>query len=415
MKFNRPTQFRDSVSEQWINLTGHRCAPDWVNPTVIALLSILGLAFIYSVQSQGFYVKWKFQATWITIGFACYYLVSCINYKMYMQFAHWFYIVAVFLLLLLWTPLGKKMGGSLRWLQLGPLYVQPSDPCKLATLILTASILARNKVGSFKDSIGVLTKVVLACVLPCFFIFIQPDLGSSLVFPPMVFALLFMSRLSLKFFAGVFLLCLFMVTILAYDMYGYYRSISNDTTTQSVKAWYVGRPFLPLKPYQRNRILAFIAPQVVDPQGVNIGWHLKQSLIAVGSGGFWGKGWTKNTQAQLGYLPKAASFNDFIFSVAAEEIGFVGTSVILLLYVLLIVNSLRVAGLSKDRFGCYLAVGVSILLLTHIWINVGMTVGLMPITGIPLPFLSYGGSFIIICFLSLGIVQSVYRFQHAPL
>jgi rod shape determining protein RodA len=224
----------------------------------------------------------------------------------------------------------------------------------------------------------------------------------------MVFGLLFVSRLSLSFFGSLMALCLFLILLLGADVYGHYRHFHPDAPSFGMPR----RPFLPLRTYQRERILSFVAPHVVDPNGVHIGWHRKQSLIAVGSGGFWGKGWGKNTQAKLGYLPKAASFNDFIFSVAAEEIGFFGASFILVLYAVLIVHSLRVAGLSRDRFGCYLAVGVSLLLLTHTWINIGMTIGLMPITGIPLPFLSYGGSFVVMCFVALGVVQSVYRFRN---
>jgi rod shape determining protein RodA len=402
------TQWGVYFRRHWTYLTAGRGRVDWINPAVIVVLSILGLAFIYSVQSKGINVKWKAQTFWVFLGLLGYYATASTHYKIYLQWGHAFYVVAVVLLLLLWTPLGTRMGGSLRWLKFGPLYFQPSDAGKLAVLIVTASILARNPVHAPAHSLGVLLKIALLCALPCTLIFLQPDLGSSLVFPPIVFGLLFASRLSLKFFFSVCVATLVAVALVACDVYAYHCVRSKNP---SRVRW---KPFLPMKDYQRNRILAFAAPGVVDPRGVHIGWHLKQSLIAVGSGGFWGKGWTKNTQAQLGYLPKAASFNDFIFSVAAEEVGFVGTTFIIFLYGLLIVNSLRIAGISRDRFGCYLAVGVSLLILTHVWINVGMTIGLMPITGIPLPFMSYGGSFMVVCFFALGIVQSVHRFKQAP-
>ena len=174
---------------------------------------------------------------------------------------------------------------------------------------------------------------------------------------------------------------------------------------------YEKRSILPLKDYQRNRIISFVAPDIVDPKGVGISWNLRQSLIAVGSGGLLGKGFNSGTQAKLGYLPKSVASNDFIFSVIAEERGFVGGVVVLLMYFVIIFDALRIALLSRDRFGMYLAVGISTLFLTHILINIGMTLGLMPITGIPLPFLSYGGSFLLICCFLQGIVQSIYRFH----
>jgi rod shape determining protein RodA len=134
-------------------------------------------------------------------------------------------------------------------------------------------------------------------------------------------------------------------------------------------------------------------------------------LIAVGSGGITGKGQGKGTQAKLGYLPQSVATNDFIFSVIAEEYGFTGGIFVLLIYAIMMANGLRIACMARDRFGLLLAVGISILFLIHICVNIGMTLGIMPITGIPLPFISYGGSFMVICFILQGIIQSIYRFK----
>ena len=377
-----------------------------LNPLALLILSFLGIAFIYAVQSEGTAIKWKMQLIWLIIGSIVYFLTSILNYRVYLQTAHIIYFFSIVILLLLWTPLGKTIGGSRRWIKVFGIFLQPSDFSKIATLIFTSSLLTRTKLASFRESIGTLFKVAIGAGLPFLLIFLQPDLGSALVLPAIVFALLFVSRLSIKFFTTIATICALIVGLVSLDSYAYFKELKNDTSSKL-------KTFLPIKNYQRNRILAFAAPDVIDPNGTTISWHLRQSLIAIGSGGIAGKGWTKNTQAKLGYLPKAASFNDFIFAVLAEETGLIGTTFTLMLYAILILNTFRIAVLSKDRFGCYLAVGVAVMLLTHVWINIGMTLGIMPITGIPLPFLSYGGSFMIICFFSQGIVQSIYRFRNA--
>ena len=154
-----------------------------------------------------------------------------------------------------------------------------------------------------------------------------------------------------------------------------------------------------------------MAPEAADPKGIGASWNVLQSLISVGSGGLTGKGWLQGTQAKLGYLPQTVAPNDFILAVLAEEVGFVGCAIVLGLFALILGNGIRIAGSARDRFGMLLAVGVTVIFLVHVFINVGMTIGLMPITGLPLPFLSYGGSFILSCCILQGLLQSVYRFR----
>src|SRR5690606_27966171 len=153
----------------------------------------------------------------------------------------------------------------------------------------------------------------------------------------------------------------------------------------------------------------FIDPDKIEPLGA--GWNQRQSLISVGSGGLLGKGWTEGTQAQLGYLPRSVAHNDFIFSVIAEEKGLLGSLTVLSLFGLMLLDGIRIAGLARDRFGTLLALGVTVLFAVHVFVNIAMTIGLMPITGIPLPFISYGGSFMLSCCLLQGLVQSVHRFR----
>jgi rod shape determining protein RodA len=181
-------------------------------------------------------------------------------------------------------------------------------------------------------------------------------------------------------------------------------SYLKDTGKYQKESWL---PYL--HDYQRNRVLSFINPDKYDPTG--IGWNQRQSLISVGSGGLTGKGWTEGTQAQLGYLPPAVSHNDFIFAVIAEEKGFLGSLTVLGLFGIVLFNGIRIAGSARDRLGTLLAIGVTVLFAVHVFVNIAMTIGLVPITGIPLPFISYGGSFVLSCCLLQGLVQSVWRFR----
>ena len=160
-----------------------------------------------------------------------------------------------------------------------------------------------------------------------------------------------------------------------------------------------------------DAILTFAAPNIIDKAGTGDSYNLNQSLISVGSGGLAGKGWRQGTQAQLGYLPPAISHNDFIVSVIAEEKGFLGSLTVISLFGIILFNSIRIAGLARDRFGTLIAIGVTMFFTVHVFVNIAMSIGLVPITGIPLPFISYGGSFVLSCCLLQGLVQSVYRFR----
>ena len=279
-------------------------------------------------------------------------------------------------------------------------------------LLIVASILTRSQVGTIAQSLGVLGKLALAVGIPMLLIFLQPDLKSAIVLPPLVFSMLYVSRLSTRFFAGALGAFILVVGIVAWDTYGYVRFMqANNLDFLKDKGRYEKESWIPLHDYQRNRILTFAAPDIIDPTGTKDAWNLTQSQISVGSGGLSGKGWTKGTQAQLGYLPPAVAHNDFIFSVLAEEEGFLGSLTVLTLFGVVMINGVRIAGLARDRFGKLLAIGVTVLFAVHVFVNIAMTFGMVPITGIPLPFISYGGSFVLSCCLLQGLVQSVYRFR----
>ena len=389
---------------------------DWINPLIILILSIVGVFFIYSAQaySQGGY--WQKQIFWIFLSFCFYVLVSALDYKLWIQNSHWIYFLAILILSLTLTPFGVSRFGAQRWLDLKFFQLQPTEIAKIGTLIILASILARCKI---LESIGLRNtffKVALITGLPIIIIFSQPDLGSSLIFPPMSLALLYISGFPRRFFYIVALFVFLFFLVIGTDLFLYKKHVEEKGLSyHKDRGSYEKQSILPLRDYQRNRILALFDPSEIDPRGLNIAWNRNQSIISVSSGGTSGKGWTNGTQARLGYLPKAVAHNDFIFSVIAEEIGFIGSLLILLLFFILIINTIRIATLSRDRFGSLLCVGVSVIFLMHVVVNIGMTIGLMPITGLPLPYISYGGSFLISCFVLQALVQSTYRFRKKAL
>jgi rod shape determining protein RodA len=383
-------------------------------PLSLAALSAIGVAFIYSAQLSVHGRLWLEQLFWLGLGAIVYAGVSLIDYRFWFAVAHWFYALSLVPLILVFVPgIGFEAGGSQRWIHVGPFSFQPSEPAKIGVLLITASILMRSKIGSIGGSLGVLGKLALAVGAPILLIFLQPDLKSVIVLPPMVFSMLYVSKLSVRFFTGALGAFLLVAGVIAWDTWRYLHFMQEHGYTGRAflenEGAYQKHSWLPLHDYQRNRIVSFVAPDKFDSMG--IGWNQQQSLISVGSGGLTGKGWRQGTQAQLGYLPRLVAPDDFIFSVIAEELGFLGSITVLSLFGVVLFNGIRIASLSRDRLGTLLAIGVTALFTVHVFVNIAMTIGLVPITGIPLPFISYGGSFVLSCCLLQGLVQSVYRFR----
>ncbi|HEY4299494.1 MAG TPA: rod shape-determining protein RodA [Candidatus Didemnitutus sp.] len=384
---------------------------DWINPVCLVLLATFGIFFIYSAQLATGRGQWTQQLVWLGIGAALYSAVSLLDYRLWLRWAHWVYLASIVMLIVVLIPhIGSTRMGARRWIDFGPASFQPSESGKLAVLVMSASILTGSKIGTVRDSFQTLVKLALAAGFPMLLIIAEPDLGTALVIVPMVFAMLYVSNLSLRFFAGAVGVFAILIGVLAIDTWQYANFLEeNNLSPTSDRGAYEEHSFLPLHDYQRNRILAFVAPDKIDPMG--IGWNQRQSLISVGSGGLTGKGWTEGTQAKLGYLPRSIAHNDFIFSVIAEEKGFLGSITVVGLFAVVLWNGIRIAGLARDRFGQLLALGVTVLTGVHVFVNIAMTVGLVPVTGIPLPFISYGGTFVLSCCLLQGLVQSVYRFR----
>ena len=384
---------------------------DWITPLTMLALGAIGVAFIYSAQFSTPQSNWITQLVWLAAGTILYIAVSLIDYRFWLSFSHWFYLACILTLLLVLIPgIGTERYGAQRWLDFGFFAFQPSEPTKAAVLLVTAGILVRSKVGTIAQSLGTLGKLALAAGLPIFLILLQPDIKSAIVLPPVMFSMLYVSKLSTRFFAAALGAFLILMSIVTFDCIRYVKFMeANNLSYTSDKGKFEPHTWVPLHDYQRNRIISFAMPDKIDPTGT--GWNLTQSRISVGSGGLTGKGWTQGTQAQLGYLPRAVAHNDFIFPVIAEEKGFLGSVTVLGLFGIMMFNSIRIAGLSRDRFGTLIAIGVTVLFAVHVFVNIAMTIGLVPITGIPLPFISYGGSFVLSCCLLQGLVQSVYRFR----
>lgn len=437
---------------------------DWINPIVLAVLGTLGVVFIRSAQrSWASSNQWELQLVWLALGGFLYGVVSSLDYHVWQKNTWLVYGAGLFLLLLLWTPLGEVRSGARRWLGIGSYTVQPSEFAIISTIVMLSFALAKSELGTIRDSLAMLGKVACIVAVPMMLIFLQPDLGSSLALFPTVFALLYVSNLSARFFATVCVLFVVGLLILRTDIKHYEnfvetgRVLQGKTSVAEYKDFlqsnglapisglgenetkvlsgemaardynnyladnhltladrlgsYQKRSWLPLKDYQRDRVASFLDPEDVDPQGIGVTWNQKQSLIAVGTGGLSGKGYENGTQARLGYLPSKVAASDFIMAVFLEETGFIGGLAILGLYAILLGNTLRIAWLARDRFGRLLCVGVAVLYMVHVFVNIGMVQGLMPVKGMPLPLMSYGGSFVLGCCILMGLVQSVHRYS----
>ena len=289
--------FKLTTRERW----------DIGTPLIMAVLSVIGVAFIYSAQLNSERSSWEMQIVWLIGGIVTYVGVSLVDYRFWLRIVHWFYAACIVLLILVILPgVGTEVYGAQRWLRVGPIGFQPSDPAKIAVLLVIATILMREKVGTIYQSLGVLGKLALAVGIPMFLILLQPDLKSVIVLPPMVFSMLYVSRLSTRFFMGALAAFTVVVGIVAWDSARYINFMEeNGYSYARDKGVYQDHSWLPLRDYQRNRIITFIDPDKIEPLGA--GWNLRQSLISVGTGGLLGKGWTEGTQAQLGYLPPRRS------------------------------------------------------------------------------------------------------------
>jgi rod shape determining protein RodA len=361
---------------------------DWTQLGAILALLLLSLLFIFSAGTQsgegvGHSMVVR-QIVWALIGLGGYSAAAAFDYRRLREI-HWWVYAAVLLALVLVLFVGTSIYGAKRWFSVGPLMVQPSEFAKLS-LIFTLSAWLGDPATDVDEPLS-LVKTFLIAALPFLLIVIEPDLGTAMVLVPVTLAILFCAGAPVRP-----LLILLGCGLVALAVIILWLRFFPDS-------------FPMLADYQKNRILVYLNV-VQDPLGA--GWNKLQSQIAVGSGGLWGKGYLRGTQNILGFLPRSVAPTDFIYSVVAEETGFAGSSVLLVLYTTVVVRCMRAAVQAQERFGRLLSIGVGSLLFTHVFVNIAMTVGLMPITGLPLPLMSYGGSFMVTTMTALGLVQSVY-------
>ena len=388
----------------------------------VGLLALYGLATLYSAGQTDVptFVAtiWKRQLIWLGLGFA----VAVLTFRTSPRMLEWatpfVYAIAVFLLVLtlfIGTGAGTA-AGSKSWLAIGGhRFGQPAELAKLAVILMLARWLAtlREPPATLRD----LIVPGLIAGLPCVLVLKQPDLGSAIIFIAILFVMLFWAgtKPSLLLLAASPVIGLVLafstvawglwIALLAGLLLWWRPYVWEGLAIMSlnVLGGVLALPFWNrLAPYQQNRLLAFLNPDV-DPRAA--GWHVIQSRVAVGSGGLLGKGFTAGTQKRLAFLP--AQHTDFIFSVVGEELGFIGVLIALILFAWLLFVLLRIARRATDPFSSLCVFGVAGLFFTHIVENVGMTINLMPITGIPLPFFSYGGSFLLACSIGVGIALRV--------
>ena len=359
-------------------------AQDWLAILLATGLLAAGLTFIYSAswrgEETGIVGSWfSKQIWWAALGAGVALALVATDYKFWIRHSWWLYVASLVLLALVLVA-GKKMYGAYRWLVIFGVPVQPSEFAKVSVVLVLARVLSSTVVNP--RSIWTVLLALGLMGLPFGLILQEPDLGTAMILVPTVLFMLFAAGCALRYLIGLGLL-----------------GAGGLAVLLSPLAKFV------LDDYQHERIATFLDPSR-DPLGS--GWNALQSAIAVGSGGLWGKGFLNGTQNVLGFLPRTVAPTDFIFPVIAEEKGFIGASVLLLAFACLLTCYLRTAWTAKDPAGSLLATGIAGLLFCHVFVNIGMTIGLLPITGLPLPFVSSGGSFMVSTLAGFGLVQSVH-------
>jgi rod shape determining protein RodA len=386
---------------------------DWLMVAALAGLLVCGVVFIYSAtmanEAAGF-TPWYNQLFirqifWCVLGVVAGGLVCLPDYQRLARWSYVAYWVTVVLLVVV-LVMGAKVYGARRWIDLGPFKLQPSEFAKIAFILALGNFLSRpvdelRRPLLFWKALGLLA-------LPFGLILREPDLGSALIFLPVGLAMMFAAGVPVRYLRQLLTGAGLVVGLILVDV------------LFAPPNWQIK-----LEEYQRRRLLVYFgldgAPRGASPaeraearrKQRDYSYNVDQALISVGSGGLLGRGWCRGTQNALGYLPRAVAHNDFIFSVIAEEKGFMGSVTVVALYSVVLFTGIRIAGQARDRLGKLLAVGIVTMLFSHVFINIGMNIRLMPVTGVPLPLLSYGGSSVLCSLIAAGILQNVSLHRRA--
>ncbi len=412
------------------------------------ILMIIGGMFIYSsgISSTGKVIshEYIYQIIWIVSGLVLFFIVLFSDYTLFRKWSMYIYLGSI-LTLLLTLFFGREVNGSRSWLGVFGFGIQPSEFTKIAMILFLSDYYVKRK-KTIEQLSTFLTGMFIA-FLPLVFIIAQPDMGTALVFIPVFLVISFMAGIKKRYisfllFAGLLMILLGMLPawqkyILKEDL-PFVRILLNHNlfiilmgsigiiillsafgyifSKRSYFYWLMYTSFLSftgllgsfavrifIKDYQMMRLIVFLDPSV-DPKGT--GWNIIQSLIAVGSGGLRGKGFLLGTQSHYRFLPEQST--DFIFSIISEEWGYIGSVMIIILFAVILIRSLILISNSKDSYGYFVGSGIVMMIFFHVIINIGMAIGIMPITGIPLFFISYGGSSLWTALISLGIVQNIY-------
>jgi rod shape determining protein RodA len=348
---------------------------DWWLMSIVGVISLLGLLEIYSAthNSNMAGMQWK-QMIWIVVGIVGMLILTRMNYHTLLDQAPVLYLLGLLALLAV-LVMGHTRFGARRWVEVGGIFLQVSELMKLIIIIVLARFF--SEVRTDKLALQDLCKAGILVAVPALLILMEPDLGTALALIPVALVGVYLAGMEGKHVAVLLAIVLLLMPI----------------------AWHLRSH---LKPYQQQRIETFLHPEE-SPRGA--GYQILQSEIAVGSGGLWGKGFGKGSQNQLGFVP--VRYSDFILAAFAEEFGFAGVLLTLSLYMMLVLRLVESAQKAKDRAGMFLVMGVAAILVFHVLVNAAMVTGHMPVTGIPLPLMSYGGSSTAFVFLALGLVMNV--------
>ena len=353
---------------------------------VTAVLVVVGLFLLYSATNQTLrldrldpFERVDRQVATAAIGLVLMLLAASFDYRFLKVYAGFIYAAVIVMLLLVQSPLGSAEAGAQRWFELipggGGLQITPSEFGKLGVIVMLAASLSeiRHGVPTVRDVI----RLCAIAAAPLLLVFVQPDIGTSIVLIAVTAGMFLVAGIRRRHLAALVVICLILIGT----------------------AFQLGV----IKEYQFDRLRAFIDRENTP---ADVRYNLEQAEIAIGSGGIFGQGYLHGRQTTLDYVPR--QHTDFIFTVAGEEFGFTGALTVLALYALLLWRAIRTALMSKDPFGTYLAAGVAALFAIQMFVNIGMVIGIMPITGVPLPFLSYGGSSMLTGFLAVGILLNVH-------
>jgi rod shape determining protein RodA len=376
-------------------------------------LSVLGVIMIYSTAGPAIMLR---QVTWLLVSIPVAIIFSRISPRIWLNLSPIIYslsIVLIFVILL------KSDVYPRRWIKLGEFSIQPSEFAKFATVFMLATYLStRKKLQNFSD----MAVPIMIVGLPAALVFIEPDLGAAQIFLPILIVMSYWAGMS-----GTKILILFSPIISAAASFSIYTWVAYMAilmaflcfrkqltdliygfASNSLVGLIMPVVWNSLKTYQQKRIISFFSPWL-DPQGMS--WQIIQSKIAIGSGGLFGKGFLSGTQKKLEFLPERHT--DFIFSCLGEEFGLVGIIIVVALYVYLIYRLLALAKDTRNRFSSILVSGVMIWIAYQTFINIGVTIGLLPVTGVPLPFISYGGSALLACYMAIGVCLSISKAKKA--